>query len=170
MPPHSRDFSHELGGTFFLLFACTYGIIYLVIKMQNTKDLSLSYGRGYVYRIQYHIVWCVKYRRRVLREKVEQSLKRELIEAATDLGITITAMECMPDHVHLLVDCTPQHYIPTLVKVLKGNTARRLFMRHPELKTHLWDGHLWNPSYFVATVSENTEQQIKEYIGKQKAK
>lgn len=43
-------------------------------------------------------------------------------------------------------------------------------MRHPELKTHLWDGHLWNPSYFVATVSENTEQQIKEYIGKQKAK
>ena len=76
----------------------------------------------------------------------------------------------MPDHVHLLVDCSPQHYIPTLVKVLKGNTARRLFVQHPELKQQLWDGHLWNPSYFVATVSESTAQQIEEYILKQKVK
>lgn len=79
-------------------------------------------------------------------------------------------MECMPDHIHLLISCSPQHFIPTVVKVLKGNTARRLFIRHPELKQALWDGHLWNPSYFVATVSENTTDQVTEYINSQKTK
>jgi putative transposase len=79
-------------------------------------------------------------------------------------------MECMPDHIHLLISCTPQHFIPTIVKILKGNTARHLFMHHPELKSKLWDGHLWNPSYFVATVSDNTAEQITEYIDHQKIK
>lgn len=138
--------------------------------MLNTSVSGLSYGRGYVYRLQYHIVWCVKYRRQVLKEDIEYSFKEELESAASDLGIAIDAMECMPDHIHLLISCSPQHFIPTVVKVLKGNTARRLFIRHPELKQALWDGHLWNPSYFVATVSENTTDQVTEYINSQKTK
>lgn len=138
--------------------------------MDNINDFGLTYGRGYVYQLQYHIVWCVKFRRAVLYGDVERSLKRELQLAAADLGIQIKQMECMPDHVHLLVSCTPQHYIPTIVKVLKGNTARRLFLQHRELKSQLWDGHLWNPSYFVATVSEQTATQIEEYIRRQKTK
>lgn len=132
------------------------------------KDSQLTYGRGYVYRIQYHVVWCVKYRRPVLIGGIEHSLKQELLRCAEELGFTISAMECMPDHVHLLIDCSPQHFIPTLIKILKGNTARRLFLQHPDLKSKLWDGHLWNPSYFVATVSENTASQIEEYIQHQK--
>jgi putative transposase len=81
----------------------------------------------------------------------------------------IIVMECNEDHVHLLIDCSPQHYIPNIVKALKGNTARFLFKEHPQLKKRLWGGHLWNPSYFVATVSENTEAQIKQYIESQKS-
>ena len=50
------------------------------------------------------------------------------------------------------------------MKILKGISARKLFLKHPEIKNKLWNGHLWNPSYFVATVSENTEEQIKRYI------
>lgn len=136
--------------------------------MHYTKNNNLTYGRGYVYKIQYHIVWCVKYRRAVLSDKVESSLFESCQETADERGFNIDAMECMPDHIHLLISCSPQHYIPTLIKVLKGNSARRLFMLHPELKSKLWDGHLWNPSYFVATVSENTSQQIEEYINNQK--
>ena len=47
---------------------------------------------------------------------------------------------------------------------VKGISARKLFLKHPEIKNKLWNGHLWNPSYFVATVSENTEEQIKRYF------
>ena len=138
--------------------------------MHNISNSPVTYGRGYVYRIQYHVVWCVKYRRKVLSGSVEASLKKELLKNAHELGVDIIEMECVPDHVHLLLNCSPQHYIPTLIKILKGNSARRLFMEHPKLKQQLWDGHLWNPSYFVATVSENTTAQIAEYIQRQKVK
>lgn len=103
-------------------------------------------------------------------EKVEQTLKASLLQTASDIGITIAEMECMPDHIHLLADCSPQCFIPDMIKVLKGNSARAIFIAHPELKKQLWGGHLWNPSYFVATVSDNTRQHLQEYIASQKAK
>ena len=124
--------------------------------MIKTNKDNLTYGRGHVYRIQYHLVWCVKYRRGVLTDDIESCLLDVVNETADELGFHIDAVECMPDHIHLLISCTPQHYIPTIIKILKGNTARKLFIKHPKLKTKLWDGHLWNPSYFVATVSDNT--------------
>lgn len=77
-------------------------------------------------------------------------------------------MESNLDHIHLLIDCTPQHFIPDMIKALKGVSARRMFQHYPELKKKLWGGHLWNPSYFVATVSENTREQIENYINTQK--
>jgi len=129
---------------------------------------GLSYGRGCVYRIQYHFVWCVKYRKAVLVGDVEQTLRRDIKLIAQEFNAKIIAMEIMPDHVHLLVDCSPKHYIPNLIKGLKGHSARCLFASHPELKSSLWGGHLWNPSYFVATVSENTRSQVEEYIRTQK--
>lgn len=76
-------------------------------------------------------------------------------------------METDRDHIHILVSCRPQHTIPSMMKSLKGVSARKLFQRHPELKQKLWGGHMWNPSYFVATVSENTEEQIRYYIQNQ---
>ena len=127
-------------------------------------------GRGYVYSIQYHIVWCVKYRRRVLLGEVEKDLKKAMIEIAGNYGVTIVEMEMDQDHIHLLAECTPQHYIPDILKTLKGVSARRLFQLHPEIKQKLWGGHLWNPSYFVATVSEHTETQIRSYIQSQQQK
>lgn len=75
------------------------------------------------------------------------------------------------DHIHLLIDCSPQHYIPNVMKALKGVSARLLMKQYGDsLRHQLYAGHLWNPSYFIATVSENIEEQIKEYIHKQKEK
>lgn len=131
---------------------------------------TLHYGRGYVYSIQYHLVWCVKYRHEILHGSIDDDVKELLKQIALDNGIQIVEMESDKDHIHLLIECTPQHYIPNIVKAFKGVSARILFKRHPELKSQLWGGHLWNPSYFVATVSENTEQQIRQYIQNQKKK
>ena len=75
------------------------------------------------------------------------------------------------DRVHLLIDCSPQNYIPSMLKALKGVSARLLMKQYGnELRKQLWGGHLWNPSYFIATVSENTEQQVRDYIKSQKEK
>lgn len=73
------------------------------------------------------------------------------------------------DHVHLLINCKPQHYIPEIIQALKGKTSFVLMSEFKVLlKKKLWGGHLWNPSYFVATVSENTKEQIVKYIKNQK--
>ena len=133
--------------------------------------MKVTYGRGYVYSIQYHIVWCVKYRHKVLTPKIEKRLYEILNKIAEDNTFQILECNSDLDHIHLLINCSPQHYIPDMIKALKGVSARLLMKEYgEELKKELWGGHLWNPSYFIATVSENTEEQIRRYIQNQKVK
>lgn len=133
--------------------------------------MKITYGRGYVYSLQYHIVWCVKYRRKIITSTVEKSLLSIINKIADDNNFKIIEMNTDMDHIHLLIDCSPQHYIPNIMKALKGVSARLLMKQYGDsLRHQLYAGHLWNPSYFIATVSENTEEQIKEYIRKQKEK
>lgn len=137
----------------------------------EVMTLQVTYGRGYVYSIQYHIVWCVKYRHKVLTPKIEKRLYEILNKIAEDNSFQILECNGDLDHIHLLINCSPQHYIPDMIKALKGVSARLLMKEYEEeLKKKLWGGHLWNPSYFVATVSENTEEQIRKYIQNQKVK
>jgi len=133
--------------------------------------MEIKSGRGCVYSIQYHIVWCVKYRHKILNTKVETRLIELLKQIASDNNFLIVEINSDLDHIHLLIDCSPQHYIPDMIKALKGVSARLLMKEFgDELKKKLWGGHLWNPSYFIATVSENTEEQIRNYIKSQKEK
>ena len=134
------------------------------------KENSLSYGRGYVYSLQYHLVWCTKYRKKVLANDVDQECKEMLQEIAQEYQFRILAMEVMPDHIHLLLDCKPQFFISDMIKIMKGNLTRQLFLVHPELKRELWGGHLWNPSYCAVTVSDRSREQIMAYIEGQKEK
>lgn len=133
--------------------------------------MEAKIGRGYVYSIQYHIVWCVKYRHKIITPTIETKLIQILNKIANDNNFIIIGINSNLDHIHLLIDCTPQHYIPDIIKALKGVSARLLMKDCGDiLKQKLWGSHLWNPSYFIATVSENTEEQIKNYIKNQKQK
>ena len=144
--------------------------IYMEKDIYKINNRDLTYGRGYVYSLQYHIVWCTKYRKQVLKNGLDEDIKRMLLKLADDYSFTILAMEVMTDHIHLLLDCKPQFMISDMVKILKGNTARWLFMEHPELKKSLWGGHLWNPSYCAVTVSDRSREQVTRYINRQKDK
>ena len=118
--------------------------------------MDVKYGRGYVYSIQYHIVWCVKYRKKVLSTEIENSLISILNQIAKDNNFSILESNGDLDHIHLLIDCSPQHYIPNIIKALKGVSARLLIKEYgSEFKKQLWGGHLWNPSYFIATGSSS---------------
>ena len=133
--------------------------------------MQVNHGRGYVYSIQYHLVWCVKYRRKILTVEIEKDLIEILNKIARDNNFEILECNGDLDHIHLLINCSPQHYIPDMIKALKGVSARLLMKKYGEyINEMLWGGHLWNPSYFIATVSENTERQIREYIQNQKEK
>ena len=138
--------------------------------LYSIENTDLAYGRGYVYSIQYHIVWCTKYRRSVLKDGIDEDCKVLLKDMAEEYHFGILAIEVMPDHIHLLVDVRPQFHIPDMLRILKGRTARKLFEMHPEIKKQLWSGHLWNPSYCVVTVSDRSRKQVETYIESQNEK
>ena len=131
--------------------------------------MEVIHGRGYVYSIQYHIVWCVKYRHKIITQEIEKRLLEIIEQVAKYEEFQILECNTDKDHIHILVNCSPHHYIPNIIQKLKGVSSKLLMQEfNKELKKKLYSGHIWNPSYFIATVSENTEQQIKQYIKNQK--
>ena len=128
------------------------------------------HGRGNIYSLQYHIVFCTKYRREVLQNGVDFTCKNALMGLSESMGFSIFAMEVMPDHVHLLIDAKPSFRIPESMQKIKGSLSRTLFSLHPEIKRKLWGGHLWNPTYCIVTVSERSTRIVESYIANQKTK
>ena len=88
-----------------------------------------------VYSCKYHVVWCPKYRRKVLTNGVDTRLKELLTEYAANLSVEILEMEIMPDHVHMLLEVDPQFGIHKAVKTFKGYTSGILRQEFPYLKT-----------------------------------
>jgi len=126
---------------------------------------NLIHYRTSVCNINYHVVWSVKYRRKVLTEEKEAFLKQLVQEIAADKGFTVHLFECGEcDHVHCFVSGPPKLSITDIVKYLKGITGRKLFERYPDMRTKLWKGQLWNHSYYVETVGSVSEENIRRYI------
>ena len=129
---------------------------------------NIVHYRTCVCNINYHVVWCVKYRQKVLTPEIEKSLKAILLSVAKDKGFTIHECEVgTADHVHCFVSAPPKLSITNLVKYMKGISGRMLFERHPELRNHLRRGQLWNHSYYVETVGDVSEETIRKYIERQ---
>ena len=125
---------------------------------------------GCVYNINYHIVYSTKYRKKVLIGEIAEELKKVNEEIATNNDIELHEQEVMPDHVHLFVSAHPKYSPSKIVKILKGGSARKLFLKYPELRNKLWKGHLWNPSYYVGTVGDITRDVVEKYIAMQRVK
>ena len=122
--------------------------------------------RNVYYSCNYHVVFCPKYRRKVLMEGIAQRLKQIITEVCQEHQAELLQLEVMPDHVHLLVDCDPQFGIHRLVRLVKGRSSRFLRQEFPVLKRKL--PTLWTNSYFVSTVGGAPLSVIKEYIENQK--
>lgn len=87
---------------------------------------------------------------------------------ADEHGFDLLAQEIMPDHVHLFISAHPKVAPANIVKIIKGATARKLFVAFPQLKRKLWKGHLWNPSYYLGTAGDVSKDMIIKYIELQK--
>ena len=128
------------------------------------KDNLIHY-RTSVCNINYHVVWSVKYRRKVITPEIEAFLKDLSHTIAADKGFTVhlfEAGEC--DHVHCFISAPPTMSISVIVRFLKGITGRKTFDAFPELRKKLWKGVLWNHSYYVETIGSVSEENIRRYI------
>ena len=126
--------------------------------------VDLVFNRNCVYQTAYHVVWCPKYRKSVLVGSIANCLRNLLIVICKENDWTVLALEIQPDHVHLFVSIPPSTAVADAVKRLKGTSARKLFLKYPELKKQLWDGHLWSPSYYVGTAGAVSAETIRHYI------
>jgi len=114
----------------------------------------------------YHVVWCPKFRRKVLIGPIETRLKQIIHEVCAEHQAEIEELEVLPDHVHVLVSVDPQFGIHRLMKLVKGRSSRFLRQEFPVLKRKL--PTLWTNSYFVGTTGGAPLALIKQYIEQQK--
>jgi putative transposase len=123
-------------------------------------------NKNVVYRCTYHVVWCPKYRRKVITAAVDERLKQIIREVRAERGCTIVELATIPDHVHPLAECDPQYGIHRLVKQIKGRSSRLLRAEFPHLKSRI--PTLWTNSYFVATVGGATPEVVNRYVENQR--
>ena len=129
-------------------------------------EMKYKSNNNIVYSCKYHVVFCPKYRRKVLVNGVEQRLKDLIYETCDKYQVEIIELEIMPEHVHLLVEVDPQFGVHKLVKAIKGASSFILRKEFPYLATKL--PTLWTNSYFVSTVGGAPLEIIKQYIENQK--
>ena len=128
------------------------------MKIKSNKNITFS--------CKYHVVWCPKYRRKVLVGSVEKRFREILLKISIENNVDILEAEIMPDHVHLLVEVDPQYGIHKYIKKVKGISSRLLRKEFKHLTTKL--PTLWTNSYFVSTVGGAPLKTIQKYIVNQK--
>ena len=121
-----------------------------------------------VYNLGYHIIWCPKYRRKVLIDEVEERLKELIYNKCNELECEIHELNIMPDHVHLFVKTKPTIAPHFLIQQLKGVTSRLLRLEFKHLKTKL--PNMWTRSYYIESVGHISQNTIEKYIQEQKNK
>jgi len=116
----------------------------------------------------YHLVFPAKYRRKVLDESVDKTLKTICLEISDRYEIHFVEIGNDLDHVHFLVQSVPMLSITKIVTIIKSITAREIFSKHPEVKKILWGGSLWSSGYYANTVGQfSNSEVIKQYIKNQ---
>ena len=123
---------------------------------------------GAVFNLKYHLIWCPRHRRKALTGKIAAGLEEILQDAARDNEFTVHALEIMPDHIHLFLECNPTWAPAGIAFAFKGRSSRLLRREFKELTTRL--PTLWSRSYYCGTAGHVSEKTVKNYIAAQKGK
>jgi putative transposase len=131
---------------------------------------KLDKGSHSVYVLQYHVVQCIKYRRKVLTdEKIIDLLRTKINEISKTFRVDVLNMECDKDHFHLLLKAKPTLDIPKYLNAVKTISSREIRRKFPKIKKKLWEDTFWSRSYFLATTGQVTLDQLKKYVESQNA-
>ena len=124
-------------------------------------------GAHTTYDLKYHIIWCTKYRYRVLIGEVAERVRELIREVCAAEYVDIISGSLSPDHVHILVSVPPSILISKLVQYMKGKSSRKVMMEFNHLKKRYWGQHMWAKGYFAVTLGNLNERQVQEYIENQ---
>jgi putative transposase len=126
---------------------------------------KLDRGSHSVYALQYHLVQCIKYRKKALaNEKIVDFLKQKVHDISETFQVDVLNIECDKDHFHLLFKAKPTLDIPKYLNAMKTITSREIQRNFPEIKKHIWGNQFWSRSYFLATTGQVTLDALKKYV------
>jgi len=135
--------------------------------MSNKRFKLLSHS---LWECKYHIVFCPKYRYRVLGGEVGSYVDRNIYRLlAQKAGVKVLECNVQPDHVHLVAEIPPKYSVSDILGFLKGKLALRMFKQYPHFGRQYWGRHFWARGYCVSTVGID-EVQIREYVRWQEKK
>jgi len=133
--------------------------------MSRFKKLSHT-----IYECKYHVVFCPKYRYRVLRGEISEYCKQQIYNLCVQKDLLeILELTVQEDHVHLVISIPPKYSVSSVMGYLKGKLALRLFHHYERLGKRYWGRHLWSRGYCVSTIGLN-EDQIRKYVKWQEKK
>ena len=124
-------------------------------------------GSHSIFDLKYHIIWCTKYRYRVLTKEVSQRTREIIREICASNYVDILSGNVSPDHIHILVSVPPIISISKLMQYIKGKSGRKLLQEFEQLKKRYWGQHVWSRGYFAVTVGNLNDKQVQEYIENQ---
>ena len=136
--------------------------------MKNIKSNNYHTSAHIKFLCRYHVIFCPKYRRKVLVNGIDDRLKEVFSDISKNKEFNIISMEIMPDHVHLLIDCNPRYGIMQCITDLKWKSAHALNKEFPVIRKKI--PSIWTRSCFVATVGSVSLDTVKSYIESQKGK
>ena len=133
----------------------------------DKEVIDLEKASSCVYQANYHLIWAIKYQRKVLLGSVEVRLEEVLKTIAATCGFQLLVAKVHHgDHIQLFVSVRPRLCMPEMVRVLKCNSAKLLFEEFPNIKLQLWGGLLWSGDYAVRTADVVSRVKIEDYINK----
>ena len=128
--------------------------------------MDVRRGNHTVYTINYHFVWCPKYRHAIL-DRIESSLERRIRNVAQERGYDVLSLHIAPDHVHLFLSAHPKHAPSEIARTVKSITAREMWEQHESLLAReFWSGGFWERSFFVGTTGEMSSRTVELYINR----
>ena len=118
-----------------------------------------------VYEAKYHLIWCPKYRKKILAEEIRPRVKELFMEISSHFDFEIDRCEIAEDHIHILISFPPKYSVSRVIGILKSISGSKIFKEFPKVKKQLWGGHFWEQGYFYRTVGEQvTDDVIRKYI------
>ena len=122
-----------------------------------------------VWQCKYHIIWCPKYRFKIMKGALRQSVDEILRQLCELKKLELLEMNVQEDHVHMVVSIPPKFSVSEIVGFLKGKCAIKVFDKHLELKKRYWGRHFWAKGYCVSTVGLD-EEKVRQYVKWQQKK
>jgi putative transposase len=124
-------------------------------------------GAHSTFDLKYHVVFCTKYRYRVLIGQVALRIRELIKEICSSNYVEIVQGGVSPDHIHLLLSVPPSLSLSKIIQYIKGKSSRKIQMEFEHLRKRYWGQHFWARGYFAVTVGNVNQEEVQKYIEEQ---